>query len=74
MNSGNSVQDADSRCTSAANQLAGTVPSQDADQSATDDRLSRPQPRFQHVQDIQELVDKLAAVTKQLRHPSHGDS
>ncbi|HEX6524566.1 MAG TPA: hypothetical protein VF070_31865 [Streptosporangiaceae bacterium] len=74
MNSGNSVQDADSRCASAADQLAGTVPSQDADRPATGDRLSRPQPRFQHVQDIQEIVDKLAAVTRQLRHPGHGDS
>ncbi|MBV9447724.1 MAG: hypothetical protein JO345_17710 [Streptosporangiaceae bacterium] len=74
MNSGNSVQDADSRCAPAANELAETVPGQDADQAATADRLSRPQPRFQHVQDIQELVDKLAAVTKQLRHPGHGDS
>ena len=53
---------------------AGAVPSQDADQSGTDDRQSRPRPRFQHVQDIQELVDQLAAVTKQLSQTRHSDS
>ncbi len=68
MNPGNSVQDAESRCAPAA------VPGQDADQSVTDDRQSRSPTRFQHVQDIQELVDKLAAVTKQLRRSGHGDS
>jgi hypothetical protein len=28
-------------------------------------------PSFQHVEDIQELIDKLAAVTRQLRQPGH---
>ena len=109
MNSGNSVQDGDSRCAPTAERLAGTgdrlavtaerlagtgnrlavtaerlagtadrvavtVPSQDADRSISDDRQSRPRPRFQHVQDIQELVDQLAAVTRQLSHPGRSDS
>lgn len=62
MNSGNSVQDASSRC-------APAVPGQDADRSVADDQSPRPpRPPFQHVQDIQEIIDKLAAVTKQLRY------
>lgn len=62
MNPGNSVQDADPR-------VAPAVPGQDADLPAAEDQSPRPRPPFQHVQDIQELIDKLAAVTKQLRYP-----
>lgn len=62
MNSGNSVQDASSR-------VAPAVPGQDADRSASDGQSPRPRPPFQHVQDIQEIIDKLAAVTKQLHRP-----
>jgi hypothetical protein len=67
MNHGNSVQDADER---------RAVTAQDADLPALEDedadevtaaRTSVPR----NVQDIQELIDKLAAVTKQLRHPGH---
>ena len=38
---------------------------------ASEDPSVLARPSFQHVQDIQELIDKLAAVTKQLRHPGH---
>jgi hypothetical protein len=69
MNSGNSVQDPDLRC-------APEVPAQDAqvpvpeealqgDSSGQSSRIRPP------LQDIQEIIDKLAAVTKQLRHPGH---
>jgi hypothetical protein len=80
MNSGNSVQDPDLHSGSA-------VPSSDAEpqgpEDALQDRLTRGsaervsgQPSgarspLQHVQDIQEIIDKLAAVTKQLRQPGH---
>jgi hypothetical protein len=63
-----------SRGAGSAGRTAGAMPSQDADQSVTDDRQSRPRPRFQPVQDIQELVDQLAAVTKQLSQSRHSDS
>lgn len=62
MNSGNSVQDASSRC-------APAVPGQDADLSVSDDQSPRPRPPFQNVQDIQEIIDKLAAVTRRLGRP-----
>ena len=68
MNSGNSVQDADPRC-------APAVSGQDADRSAQDGQRPRPRPSLQHIQDIQEIIDKLADVTRQLRHPgSSGNS
>jgi hypothetical protein len=34
-------------------------------------RSTRTPPSFQHVRDIQELIDKLDAVTRQLRDPGH---
>jgi hypothetical protein len=34
-------------------------------------RFTRTPPSFRHVQDIQELIDKLDAVTQRLRHPRH---
>lgn len=72
MNSGNSVQDSDLRC-------AADEPAQDAEASSPEEGLqgqksgqsSRVRPTLQHVQDIQELIEKLAAVTRQLRHPGH---
>lgn len=62
MNSGNSVQDADPR-------VASAVPGQDADLPAAEDQAPQPRPPFRHVQDIQELIDKLAAVNMRLRYP-----
>ena len=67
MNSGNSVQDANS-C------VAPAVPGGDTDRPVSDDQRSQPRPPFQHVQDIQEIIDKLAAVTKQLRSPGASNS
>lgn len=67
MNSGNSVQDADPRC-------APAVSGQDADRSTQEGQRSRLHPSPQHVQDIQEIIDKLAAVTRQLRHPGSSSS
>jgi hypothetical protein len=79
MNSGNSVQDPDLHSESA---VAGS----DADSQGPEDlqdRLTRGsaervygQPSgarspLQHVQDIQDIIDKLAAVTEQLRQPGH---
>jgi hypothetical protein len=64
MNSGNSVQDADPR-------VGPDAPSQDADLSASDDQTSQPRRALQHVEDIQEIIDKLAAVNRQLRYPGH---
>ena len=72
MNSGNSVQDPDLRSASA-------VSDSDADPQVPEDGLhdrhsaksSGTRSPLQHVQDIQEIVDKLAAVNKQLREPGH---
>jgi len=69
MNTGNSVRDADPRF-AADGDLPGLAAS--ADQASSGDEPAVPgRPSFRHVQDIQELIDKLAAVTKQLRHPGH---
>jgi hypothetical protein len=65
MKTGNSVRDADSRC--AANADLST----DDEVSGDEEPTVRTRPSFQHIQDIQELIDKLAAVTKQLRRPGH---
>lgn len=85
MNTGNSVRDADPRYAVPAD-LAAVEALQDpveglqesaglaiSDDDAPGDEKPavRTRPSFQHVQDIQELIDKLAAVTKQLRHPGH---
>ena len=71
MNSGNSVQDPDLHSASA---VSGSE-AESQDPEGTQDRLigmpSGPRSPLQHVQDIQEIVDKLAAVTKQLRQSSH---
>jgi hypothetical protein len=62
MNIGDSVQDA-----SRSGIEDGTVP----DALGHDDSHQARSPRAQtHLQDIQDLIDKLAAVTQQLRHPS----
>jgi hypothetical protein len=63
MNTGNSVRDADPQERAG---LAETheVPGDEA-------TPVRARPTFQPVQDIQELIDKLAAVTKQLHQPGH---
>jgi hypothetical protein len=68
MNSGNSVRDANPRAASAG------PGKDDADRPVSDDQSPRPGPPFQGVQDIQEIIDKLAAVTKQLRRPRPSDS
>ncbi|HEY1627730.1 MAG TPA: hypothetical protein VGG16_28470 [Streptosporangiaceae bacterium] len=80
MNTGNSVRDAGPRY--AVNTDLPTVEDlqesvealqEPADMAvAGDEEQAAPaRPSFHHVQDIQELVDKLDAVTKQLRHPGH---
>jgi hypothetical protein len=62
MNIGDSVQDA-----SRSGTEDGTVP----DGLGCDDGSQARSLRAQkHLQDIQDLIDKLAAVTQQLRHPS----
>lgn len=62
MNTGKSVQDTDPRVRAEADdEMPG--------ESARGPLRLRPVQGLQPVQDIQEIVDKLAAVTKQLRHP-----
>ena len=62
MNIGDSVQDA-----SRSGIEDGTVPDALGHGHSHQARSLRTQ---QHLQDIQDLIDKLAAVTQQLRHPS----
>ena len=62
MNIGDSVQDA-----SRSGIEDGTVPDALGHGDSHQARSLRTQ---RHLQDIQDLVDKLAAVTQQLRHPS----
>ena len=62
MNVGDSVQDA-SRSATEDGLVPGALGREDSHQS----RSLRAQ---RHLQDIQDLIDKLAAVTQQLRHPS----
>ena len=62
MNIGDSVQDA-----SRSGIEDGTVPGALGRHDSYQARSLRAQ---NHLQDIQDLIDKLAAVTQQLRHPS----
>ncbi len=62
MNIGDSVQDASRSRTD-----DGTVPGAAGEGDGQQARSLRTQ---KHLQDIQDLIDKLAAVTQQLRHPS----
>ena len=62
MNVGDSVQDA-SRSATEDGLIPGALGREDSHQA----RSLRAQ---RHLQDIQDLIDKLAAVTQQLRHPS----
>ena len=62
MNIGDSVQDA-----SRSRTEDGTVPGALGHDESHQARSPRAQT---HLQDIQDLIDKLAAVTQQLRHPS----
>ena len=62
MNIGDSVQDA-----SRSGTEDGTVPGALGHGDSHQARSLRTQ---KHLQDIQDLIDKLAAVTQQLRHPS----
>ena len=62
MNVGDSVQDA-SRSATEDGLVPGALGHDDSHQA----RSLRAQ---KHLQDIQDLIDKLAAVTQQLRHPS----
>jgi hypothetical protein len=85
MNTGNSVRDADPRCAvnadlSAVEALQEPVealqeaggPAVPGDGVPADEKpATRSRPPFQPVQDIQELIDKLAAVTRQLRDPGN---
>jgi hypothetical protein len=45
-----------------------------ATRTSTDQDGPAPRPSFQHVEDIQELIDRLAAVTRKLRDPGRPDS
>jgi hypothetical protein len=70
MNTGNSVRDVDPRCADLESRLECDDVS--GDRVARDGEPSMQlRPSFQHVEDIQELIDKLAAVTRQLRQPGH---
>ena len=62
MNVGDSVQDA-SRSATEDGLVPGALGREDSHQA----RSLRAQ---RHLQDIHDLIDKLAAVTQQLRHPS----
>jgi hypothetical protein len=65
MNSGDSVQDASRTGLDAASGL-GAAAGQGSQTPARSPRTHEP------VQDIQDLIDKLAAVSRQLRHPRGG--
>jgi hypothetical protein len=65
MNPGDSVQDASRTGPDEASGL-GAAAGQGDDAPARSPRTQEP------LQDIQELIDKLAAVTQQLRHPKSG--
>jgi hypothetical protein len=65
MNSGDSVQDASRTGLDEASGL-GAAAGGDSSTPARSPRIYKP------LQDIQDLIDKLAAVSQQLRHP-HGD-
>lgn len=85
MNTGNSVREADPRCavttdlstvealqeTVEALQDSASLALSEAEIPGDEESPARTRPSFQHVRDIQELIDKLAAVTKQLREPGH---
>jgi hypothetical protein len=85
MNTGNSVRDAGPRRAANAEGSMETLQDPVAELRESADVTTLPggeargageraaqTPRsFQHIQDIQELIDKLAAVTDQLRHPGH---
>jgi hypothetical protein len=64
MNPGNAVRETELSC---------AVTAQDDNLAAALDteRASAARPSLQTVQDIQELIDKLAAVNRQLGYPDH---
>jgi hypothetical protein len=66
MNPGNSVPDTDLSCRPGQEEASGAeaTAGHGGGQPARSPRAQRP------LQDIQDLIDKLAAVTQQLRHPS----
>jgi hypothetical protein len=82
--SGSVISDA-GRSDAGLSDLDGGLPGRETDAEATDEaaatgtgtqspsrgRSTRTPPSFQHVRDIQELIDKLDAVTRQLRAPGH---
>ena len=65
MNIGDSVQEV-----SRSGPEDGTVPGAAGHGDSHQARSLRTQKPFQGIQDIQDIIDKLAAVTQQLRHPS----
>jgi hypothetical protein len=65
MNPGNAVQETEVSC-AVTDQDDGLPAALETDQA------SAPRPSLQPVQDIQELIDKLAAVNRQLRYPDNG--
>jgi hypothetical protein len=85
MNTGNSVRDADPRCAVNADlpavealpESVEALPESGGlavpgDEDPADEKpATRNRPSFQPVQDIQELIDKLAAVTKLLQDPGN---
>jgi hypothetical protein len=72
MNSGNSVQDSGLRGAPDVPASAVDVPAPEEGQRDTSSgQPFGSRPRMQHLQDIQEIIDKLAAVTRQLRHPGN---
>jgi hypothetical protein len=73
MNPGNSVQVPDLHTASAVSD--SDADSQDPEDGLQDRHSAQPsgtRSPLQHVQDIQEIIDQLAAVTKQLRQHGHG--
>jgi hypothetical protein len=73
MDTGNSVRDADPRCAVDAPESAAPERTEapTGQQAPILGKPARARPPFRQVQDIQELIDKLAAVTRQLRDPRH---
>lgn len=73
MNSGNSRPDAELSCRPAQDDVADSVAADDLGTGTPAQPDAAPRP----LQDIQDIIDKLAAVTQQLRKPAsslHGSS
>jgi hypothetical protein len=71
MNTGNSVRDVDPRCAVTTADAEDGPTSQLSPEASISGQPTQARPPRQQVQDIQEIIDKLAAVNKRLNNPGH---